>query len=247
MSVPSPSSFPHSEKPPVRRKKTPPGVWVVVGIGVFFVLIALGISALIVFKSVIALKPAAMGLITATPSPAPLAKTPELGEGVQATQESPPITEATADSQEVDDTRREVLKRIDLMPELSQKDKDQLYAQVERARGFSKIAVIPFPTGKSSLGSAQIEEVIKRIEDEQVHHLLDDPTVVLVMVGYADKQGDQAKNREISRTRAEAVVKAIKDKLNPMNIMHAVGMGGQDLFGSTLDKNRVVEIWAVEP
>jgi outer membrane protein OmpA-like peptidoglycan-associated protein len=71
--------------------------------------------------------------------------------------------------------------------------------------------------------------------------------VVLVMVGYADKQGDQTKNRGISRSRAEAVVRALKDKLSPVNIMHAVGLGGQDLFGGTLDKNRVVEIWAVQP
>jgi hypothetical protein len=36
----------------LRKVKTPPGVWVIVGVGVFFVIIALGISAYIVFKSV---------------------------------------------------------------------------------------------------------------------------------------------------------------------------------------------------
>ncbi len=247
MSPSSPSFSRPDKKPPVRRNKTPRGVWIVVSIGVFFALIALGISAVIVFKSIIALKPVQSGSVAAATAPSRSAETPEAGEADQARQETPPKTAATANAQEVDDTRQEVLKRIDLMPDLSQKDKDQLYAQVERARGFSKVAVVPFQTGKSSPGAAQIEEVIRHIQDEKVHQLLEDPTVVLVMVGYADKQGDQAKNREISRTRAEAVVKAIKDKLNPMNIMHAVGMGGQDLFGTTLDKNRVVEIWAVEP
>jgi hypothetical protein len=33
-----------------------------------------------------------------------------------------------------------------------------------------------------------------------------------------------------------------------VNIMHAVGMGGQDLFDqSSLEKNRLVEVWAVQP
>jgi hypothetical protein len=40
----------------------------------------------------------------------------------------------------------------------------------------------------------------------------------------------------------------LKDKLDLVNLMHAVGMGGQDLFDpSDLEKNRVVEVWAVQP
>jgi outer membrane protein OmpA-like peptidoglycan-associated protein len=68
------------------------------------------------------------------------------------------------------------------------------------------------------------------------------------MGGYADKKGDDAKNLDISRSRAESVVQALKDKLDLVNLMHAVGMGGQDLFDpSDLEKNRVVEVWAVQP
>jgi hypothetical protein len=33
-----------------------------------------------------------------------------------------------------------------------------------------------------------------------------------------------------------------------VNLMHAVGMGGQDIFDSSdLEKNLVVEMWAVQP
>ncbi len=68
------------------------------------------------------------------------------------------------------------------------------------------------------------------------------------MVGYADKQGEEAKNLEISRSRAENVVKALREKTDLVNIMHAVGMGSQDLFDqSNLEKNRLVEVWAVQP
>jgi outer membrane protein OmpA-like peptidoglycan-associated protein len=157
----------------------------------------------------------------------------------------PPLV---TNAQESDEMRNQVLNRIDLMPGLSQKDRDQLYAQVERARAFSKLAIVPFPTGKTSPGASQVEELTSRLGQPDFEKLVSDPTVVLVMVGYADKQGDQAKNVEISRTRAESIVKNLKEKLKLVNIMHAVGMGGQDLFDKTaLDKNRIVEVWAVQP
>jgi hypothetical protein len=32
------------------------------------------------------------------------------------------------------------------------------------------------------------------------------------------------------------------------NLMHSIGMGGQELFDKTnKEKNRVVEVWAVQP
>ena len=228
-----------------REVKTPPGVWVIVGLGVFFVIIALGISAYIVFKALGERQaqnaPPGAAVTLAAPSPAltrsfvPDASPAMVGvdgSGGSAgsagnTMTPPPVV---ANTQEEDETRREVLNRIDLMPGLSQKDKDQLYAQVERARSFSKLAIVPFATGKTSPGASQIEEVMKRLRQPDLKTLVSDPTVILVMVGYADKQGDQAKNMEISRTRAEGVVKNLKEKLNLVNMMHAVGLGGQDLL-----------------
>ena len=70
-------------------------------------------------------------------------------------------------------------------------EKDELYAQIERARGFTKIALIPFQSGRTAPGPAQIEDLVKRIEDPEVQKLLSDPTVALIFVGYADTQGDR--------------------------------------------------------
>ena len=62
------------------------------------------------------------------------------------------------------------------------------------------------------------------------------------------RKGSEAKNLDISRSRAESVVKALREKTELVNLMHAVGMGGQELFDqSDLEKNRVVEVWAVQP
>jgi outer membrane protein OmpA-like peptidoglycan-associated protein len=48
--------------------------------------------------------------------------------------------------------------------------------------------------------------------------------------------------------RADSVVKTLKDRGAIMNVIHAVGMGSSDMFDAKdLDKNRVVEVWAVLP
>jgi outer membrane protein OmpA-like peptidoglycan-associated protein len=244
--------------------RTPPGVWVVVGLGVFFGIIALGTSAYIVFKFLGETKgknasraaPITLAPSAAASTPLPVADASPAIIGVDTGGKSAggadtdlmPPAPVVADAQESDEMRHEVLNRIDLMPGLSQKDRDRLYAQVERARAFSKLAIVPFATGKTSPGASQVEELMRRLGQPDLRALVSDPTVVLVMVGYADKQGDQAKNVEISRTRAESIVKSLKERLKVVSMMHAVGLGGQDLFDKgSLDKNRIVEVWAVQP
>jgi outer membrane protein OmpA-like peptidoglycan-associated protein len=226
-------------------RKTPAGVWIIVALGVLFAFGALGIGAFIAVKAIkernetAAANPSPASQNSASPTSS--ASPTQVGASI-----SPEAT--SADAKERDSTRKEVLTRIDVMKNLSQKEKDELYAQVERARSFSKIGTISFDTAKVTPTNAQIGDLVKRLQEADNKKLLDDPTVVLFFVGYADKQGDEAKNLEISRTRAEAVEKALGKSTKINNITHSVGMGGQDLFDkSNLVKNRLVEIWAVQP
>ena len=239
----------------VSAPRTPTGVWVIVGMAIFFVIGGLGISGLIIWKAIWEKKPVAGAAVreVATSVPkAPRAAGEEVGVEHPRPNSTPDDAEPwpgiVHDRAEEDRTREEVLKRIDLMRVLSDADKDKLYAQVERARGFTKIAVIPFPQNRIVAGAAQVEALTKSLHNQELQKLLSDPTVVLIMVGYADKKGDETKNLDLSRTRAEGVVKAVRDKTEVANVMHAVGMGGQDLFNSSdSEKNPVVEVWAVQP
>jgi outer membrane protein OmpA-like peptidoglycan-associated protein len=82
----------------------------------------------------------------------------------------------------------------------------------------------------------------------QIQKFSDDPTVVFVVLGFADTKGDPQKNIAISLQRADNVVKALKERAAIMNVIHPVGMGSSDMFDTkNLDKNRVVEVWAVLP
>jgi hypothetical protein len=241
----------------VSASKTPAGVWVVVGMAVIFILAGLGISAFVVWKSIGVQKAVPEEGVVATKeaNPVPSAHGLSDGEvGVEYPSPNSTIEDAglpppvVTDRAEEDRTRQEVLKRIDLMRVLTDVEKDKLYAQVERARGFTKIAIIPFTQNRTIAGAVQIDGLIKSLKRPDLQKLLADPTVALIMVGYADRKGDEAKNLDISRSRAESVVQALKEKLDLVNLMHAVGMGGQDLFDpSDLEKNRVVEVWAVQP
>lgn len=142
----------------------------------------------------------------------------------------------------------EVLARIDTMPGLGDDDKDRLYVQVERARGMGKLLTIPFPSGNKKPTAADISALKESLAQKQFRQFLDDPTVVFVVLGFADKKGDPDLNLSLSRSRAEAVVSAMKESCGILNVTHAVGMGSSELFDATnLDKNRVVEVWAVLP
>jgi outer membrane protein OmpA-like peptidoglycan-associated protein len=144
--------------------------------------------------------------------------------------------------------KSEVLARIDLMPRLTPEEKDKLYVQVERARGMGKIVTIPFATGKVTVGTPEVASLEEKLKLPQLQKFAEDPTVVFVVLGFADKKGDEKKNLAISSQRADSVVKTLKERCSIMNVIHAVGMGSSDMFDAKdLDKNRVVEVWAVLP
>ncbi|MFZ0710845.1 MAG: OmpA family protein [Terrimicrobiaceae bacterium] len=207
---------------------------------------------------------------TPTPTPAPPptaapAQTPEESSAHQAEEpanfstsasESEPAgdveapAEVNMDSEDVENRRvkAEVLARIDMMPKLTPEEKDKLYVQVERARGMGKIVTIPFGTGKVAVGSAEVAALDEKLKLPQIRKFAEDPTVVFVVLGFADKKGDEKKNLAISLQRADSVVKTLKDRSAIMNVIHAVGMGSSDIFDAKdLEKNRVVEVWAVLP
>jgi hypothetical protein len=153
-----------------------------------------------------------------------------------------------ANSKEEDSTRKEVLKRIDMIRELTPKEKDYLYSQVERARGFTKLAIVPYGSGQLWPDSFQSNYLFENLSKPPIAKIFEDPTVVLVMVGYSDLKGSDERNLEISRSRAENLIKLLHRKTKISNLMRAVGMGGSDLFDKTdLQKNRVVEMWIVRP
>ena len=144
--------------------------------------------------------------------------------------------------------RADVLRRIDLMPGVSAANKDKLYASVDHARSMGRVLTIPFVKGETAVRAADVERLRVQLDSPQIRPMADDPTVVFVILGYADPKGSDKINADLSHSRARNVMDALRDRCGLQNVMHAVAMGGSTLFSTQqTDKNRVVEVWAVVP
>jgi serine/threonine protein kinase len=193
---------------------------------------------------------------SSTPS-AQVSPTPpaDLGAGVIPSRTSAPgITpsatpSSTAISQPIADTTREdVVRRINAMPGITAEKKASLVSKMNKARSMERLAVIPFDSGQSTLRRAAADEVVKTFDTPQMHDKLSDPTIVLVVAGYADSGGRPDYNLRISQARAENVGRILKEQVKLLNAMQTIGMGGTELLDSKRpDQNRAVEVWAVVP
>ena len=144
--------------------------------------------------------------------------------------------------------REDVLRRIDLMPGVSAANKDKLYVSVDHARSMGRVLTIPFAKGDTIVRATEIERLRQQLGSPAIRQMTDDPTVVFVVLGYADPKGSDKVNAEISLDRARNVLDTLRDRCALQNVMHAVAMGGSTLFSAQqADKNRVAEVWAVVP
>ena len=185
----------------------------------------------------------------------PIIDTPKIEPGKMAKPAEPPPV-AVAEKVIVDDVTRtenksvkaQVLTRIDLMPNVSRANKDKLYNSVERTRSMAKIVTVPFSSGGTAVSASDSEILKSALVSPLVMKLRDDPTLVFVILGYADSVGDDKKNIAISQARADNIAAVMKNKCEVLNVMHSVAMGSSKLLDDkNLEKNRIVEVWAVKP
>jgi outer membrane protein OmpA-like peptidoglycan-associated protein len=181
------------------------------------------------------------------PPTSPIAQKPE-PSAPRAAALSPPEPEPIVENkEETNDVRRQVLARIDTLPNASPAERRKIYTAVDRAREMSKIAIIHFDTGVTLPSAPEVEALIQSLSVPEVQHKLKDPAMVLVIPGYADTTGDPRKNLKISSARAENLAKLLQNR-GVLNTVRAVGMGSSTLFGvHQLAKNRIAEVWLVLP
>src|SRR5208282_5082104 len=241
------------------RRTVSPVLILSIGVGIVLVLAVAAIlwtlsSAPQRRPYILELSPTPAPTPTQTPTPTPTS-TPAPSESPAPTPAPTPTANASGTPinfdltlPEIAEVKREVLKRIDQMPNVSAQNKDRLYSAVERARGMGRLFTVSFETSFTKVSPEALADMKSQLERPQIKSYIDDPTLVLVILGYADKQGDNQKNLQISSARAEEVKDVLRDQLGIQNVMHTVPMGGTDLLDPReLAKNRIVEVWAVLP
>jgi serine/threonine protein kinase len=194
--------------------------------------------------------PGASSTPSAEGSPTPLA---DLSAGVIPSQTpgsgiTPNPSPATVSQPDPDAIKEDVVRRINAMPGVTAEKKASLVSKMNKARSMERLAVIPFDSGQSTLRRATVDEVVKTFDTPEMHDKLSDPTIVLVVAGYADSGGRPDHNLRISQARAENVGRILKEQVKLLNAMQTIGMGGTELLDSKRpDLNRAVEVWAVVP
>jgi outer membrane protein OmpA-like peptidoglycan-associated protein len=231
----------------------------VVGMGVAAILLAAGVilwnmrapgdgqHELIVVQTP---TPTAAPTLVSTPtlSPTPVS-TPRLATAsTQPPEDAATPIDLDVNRPELADVKRAALQRIDMLPDVSQADKDALYRMLTGARGIGQLLSVPFETNLTTLTPQDIAYLQNQVDHREVKKILLDPTVILLILGYADTQGNQRTNEQISLDRAQTVMNALRDQCGVQKLMLAVPMGGTDLLDPrNLAKNRVAEVWGVLP
>jgi outer membrane protein OmpA-like peptidoglycan-associated protein len=141
-----------------------------------------------------------------------------------------------------------VLKRIDNIPNLKPQERSQLYAAVQKAKEMMKVITIPFALGQKTLSPPAVEKLCEACHAPEVQKLVKNPTVVFVILGFADTIGSTESGMKLSTARAETVSSTLHDHCKLLNRLQPVGMGSSEFFGvDKKEKNRVVEVWVVIP
>jgi outer membrane protein OmpA-like peptidoglycan-associated protein len=233
----------------------------VVGVGVVL-LLAIGAIVWTLMRptnsrvTIVAATPPPVATPVPTPTPVPTG-TPALSPtptAVPSATPSAPAPEASATPINLDLTgegleqvKKAIVKRIELQPSLNQDQKDTIYTAVQSAKAMGRIAWISFPSNGST-PSENLASIISQLATPEVKKLLQDPRIVLAVLGYADRQGDDQKNFVLSNDRAQTVIKLLRDQCGVLNTMYAIPMGGTDLFDPHgFARNRTVEVWAGLP
>jgi outer membrane protein OmpA-like peptidoglycan-associated protein len=141
---------------------------------------------------------------------------------------------------------QEVIRRIQQMPTMSQENKEQLLRALSQAKEFRRVAKLSFAVGQSALAPRELATLRAAVETPEVKTQREDPTVLFLVLGYADITGTEDLNLNLSRLRGLTVLRTLTDQLNVHNAIHAVPMGASTLLDANrLERNRTVEVWVV--
>jgi outer membrane protein OmpA-like peptidoglycan-associated protein len=155
---------------------------------------------------------------------------------------------ATEDQIPNEAIKEEVIRRINALPKVAPEKKANLIEKMHKARSMERLCVVPFEKGQTALRKVAAGELVKTFAGPSMLAKLSDPTMILVVAGYADLGGRAEQNFRFSQERAENVSKILKEQANLFNAMQVIGMGGTEILDSKRpDQNRAVEVWSVVP
>jgi outer membrane protein OmpA-like peptidoglycan-associated protein len=144
-------------------------------------------------------------------------------------------------------TRKAIVDRIALAPDIPTDKKEKVREIVSRAREMRRVLVLPFASGQSELGATDVAALRDLMRAPDFTTYRDDPTYAFIVLGFADARGADDMNLRLSTDRARHVRDLLRRDSSLPNIIHPVGLGKTTLLDDQqLEKNRIVEVWVIQ-
>jgi outer membrane protein OmpA-like peptidoglycan-associated protein len=148
----------------------------------------------------------------------------------------------------IDEVREEARQRIIRIPHLDDGAREWLLQAVDRAHGLGRLFEVTFEPSSAKLTAEDVSFLKSQVLSNQIKNLLREPALAVFVLGFADKQGDDGRNLELSKQRAEVVTSVLRDQCGVRNFIEIVPMGATNLHDlKDYARNRVVEVWATLP
>lgn len=160
-----------------------------------------------------------------------------------------PVREVATNSSEGNALLKDASARVDEAPSelYSDKAKAKVREGLAKARRIFKVHTVYFEKGGAKVSSSHIEELKRALTDDKLLSVMDDPTSVFFVLGFADRSGSADLNKKLSKDRADAVIDMLK-KAGTLNLTYPVAIGSTELVApENQNKNRAAEVWLVLP
>ncbi len=238
----------HLERPATRGSSNGMGILIA---GVLIVLVlAVGALLWVVLsgRKTEAYNPAPPSLVAAptpTPTPIPTPRPTPIPTPVPTPLPTPvPTPEPTPDTT----VKAEVLRRIELMPDLTERQRNLMLQSLARAQEMRLLTKIAFPTGRKQLSDTDLKSLTDAMAMPENKDAIENPTLVFVVLGYASVSGNPAANLQLSQWRADTIVNELQQRFQVRNVIYPIPMGPSTLFGEdSFAQNQVAEVWLVIP
>ena len=115
-------------------------------------------------------------------------------------------------------------------------------------RAMTKLLAVPFAEGRPKLSPAEEKDIARQALLPASQTTLREPATILVVIGYADSQGDAEDNKRAALRRAQLVIDLLHDKCQFAGSSQAMTMAVGDLPAKErANKKTAVEVWVVNP
>lgn len=125
---------------------------------------------------------------------------------------------------------------------------DKLYNAVTRARRIGLIAQIPLKKGTTRMASEDKDSFKVGMKEAGLQKFFNDPTVRVVVLGFADHPDDTEKNTALAQQRAASVRDVIRNDCDIRNASHPLPVRDWLLSDPAIrTRDYAVEVWVIVP